>query len=588
MTTPNTPKIANTDNHALNPHLVNLHHLLGTHLSGIAPLVADMVNVSIGQARVLCTHAIDATLIFYLKKNESPPQSLDYTHYHKNHQWLHNSPVDTHTLKRLHTKNCEQLFFGKTDEIVKRIALLAKVSPSVAKQAVTLISELCQHHIEMLCVDSKLDNKQKRQWFELQTIFLKEYNPSQFWSALAEHSFTAPNISESDYRAKKGGAFFDQNIIKMPNYAWLLTLANHIGHKHQKPLTIGQILHPFDAVFDEQSKLALASLTNNIESVKNGTAKPQKTPAYRNDDSDKSSNLFAWLVSGAVMATAVGVFAVPKLFNDDNQKNQLVATQKQTPSTKTQALGHQDIAIVRVKDDELQAKTSIATKPKDVDKKTENKTTAKTDNKPKSDNRTDKTLAKKSETNKTKADKAKERERQNTLAKAERADKTKTDNKTNKVAQKPKTDNKADARLKADNKKVVSDKATPKKIDNTVVNSPKTTKTTAKADNKTDKRTETVAKTPTKAAPKPTNQTANASKPTTPKPVAKPTTPKPNNTVATPKSSNTPKPELLTTIRVEPIPTFGERNETSERPKNKNKNNSEPIINQDTIGKLGN
>lgn len=545
---------ATLPNAPLDPNLLNLHHLLNQHLGGIAPLIADLVNVSVGQARLLCTHAIDVSLIFLLK-NQNELYTPSNAILKKRHALLHASPLNLQSLSQLELVNCEQLFLDKSDEVIKRLSLLTKVVPQVAKHTASLICTLCQQHIALLATDGRLTDSQKSEWLGLQPIFLQKHGPAQFWSALAQHTLETPSVSTK-------ASQFDDRTHTLPNHAWLPAFAERIKIRHQKPLAIGRILHPNDTAFDAPVQ----------------TATPAQTPATLapiapiDPPKEKSqNNFFAWLVSGAVMATAVGVFAVPKLFNDKPETPTAIAVAPQPkpakPNTQAQSLGHhQDIAVVRIKDDEPEAEGDLITlKPKTQDRQ-ENKTNqgkvAPADSKEKS-RKADPVLVQDSKAKKERDNKEKERE------KARERDKAK-------VAQLAKKSEPArlDKTSKASDKKAELAKQPAKPKAETLVKSPKPA----------DKATPKTEKSVKAEKPVKTSNPVQTNKPVkTEKPKADPK-PKPNNEVAVaPKPSS----DLYTTIHIEQTTAPTERVQSDDRPKNKNKNNAEPIINQDTIGKLG-
>lgn len=586
MTNAQTPS---TDS-PLHPNLVNLHQLLNLHLSQFSPLIANAVNVSIGQAKLLCTHAIDASLVFYLKQtNLISPSNANLS---KTHKWLHGTVLDTNTLKRIEIKDCSELFGNKSDDIINRLAVLAKVPASVAKQVLNVVFTLCQHHTILLMTDGKLTPDEKDGWLALQSLLLQKYGPAQFWSAIAGHTLELPNLSEPIFKAAKNDTLFLATEPALPNPVWLTNFATLIKQKYQKPLIIGRISGLSDGIFDQ----VVANTTPIIAPAQHKVAPRQETKA--------PSNLFAWLVSGAVMATAVGVFAIPKLFND-TPKTAITAEQKpEKPATKAQALGHQDIAVVRIQEEEKPSVTFTSkVKPKEQDKepddapKQTNNEQAERLAKEKADKeRLAKERAERAERAKARAEKERaEQEKAERLARQKAEHKEKADKERAERLAKQRLEKERGEKAKAEQAKrevAKKDPAKPElaKKEPTKVIKKESPKVVADARPKTEPKVE-----PKKAEPKVIAKTEP--KKAEPKPKPRPAEPNPALTTMqvnpTPKIES-PKPtktEGLTTLSIQqttsPTPAANDIRPANSERKNKNKNNGEPIINQDTAGKLG-
>lgn len=591
----------------LNPQLVNLHRQCTLALANLAPLIANEMRISVGQAKLLITHSIDAGLVFLLKKYNDNPQAIHLqsnhlSHHAKLHQTLHGNRLDTHIFHNIPKQSCEQLFLDKSEEVVRRLSLTAKVPTHIAKQVASIVATLCQHHLEVLATDSKLEYGEKKEWLALQPIFLQKYAPTELWAAIAQTTLTAPTLKTGDIRVKLGlkESAFDQSEIALPNLPWLINLAHIAEQKYQKPLAIGQIAHPHDPVFDEKLKSVMAELSANITNdPKKSVAKSAKLPPKQPEN---NSPRFAWLISGAVMACALLVFAVPKLFGDKPPAQAVVAktTAKPANDTKIEGLGHQDIAVVRVKDDKKNETTA---------KTTNNQANAKAEQSAKDQKRAEQLKAEQEKTKQAKAeqaikaklaqekaDKAKaEKARAERLAaqkaeitKAEQAkkdNKIKADQKTEKAkkaqAEKARADRLAEqkaeqAKQQADKAKAEKAKAELAKAEKAKASKKEPNKTVAETRPKTD----TKAKTDTKPKPKPAQTNAAL------------TTMQVNPTPKIEPAKSAPKSDGLTTLSIQqstsPAPTASDIKPANSERKNKNKNNGEPIINQDTIGKLGN
>lgn len=593
----------------LDPNLVNLHRQFGISLANLAPLIANEVKISIGQAKMLITHAIDAVVIFLLKTQKDAPKSPNPSISARFHQQLHGSRLDTVTLKNLKIQDADRLFGDKNDEVITRLSTLCQVAPATATQVANIVASLCQHHLEVLAADGKLEYGEKKEWLAMQSLFLAQHPPAKTWATIAQYDLTAPTLKKGEVRVKLGTkeSSFDQSKIALPNLVWLISLAQITEQKYQKPLTIGQIAHPHDPIFDERVRTAMAELSATITNDPKSLAKSAKLP--KKEIAPAPNNRFAWLVSGAVMATAVGVFALPKLFVDKALEQTIATKVAPTPKksdTTIQGIGHQDIAVVRIKDDEA-SKTAVKTNDKTNDKPN-NKSDKASNKSAQQDTKAVKTLAEKPKTEPKKE--VKSEKTAPTVAKAKDPKTEKQSPKPNKVAEKSndkadarpviakastKTDNKVDARRanneKADNKSQKTDNktTTSNKTSDKVANTPKT------------QNTSTTAKVTRSQEPKQGQTQAKQTTPKTEQKTTRPTKTQNNPALTTMQVNATPaeKPKpttpakvddsSLSTLKIEQStrPVNTEQGSTNNERKNKNRNTGEPIINQDTIGKIG-
>lgn len=306
----------------INPYLVDIRTLLSHYLKNLPTILAHHLQVSIAKTRLAVQYGIEAIILGLHDSHEVPSPSPTL-------QQAFAKPIHLETLHKIHAEAVVHDFFhSKENSIIKTLSEASQLTQPQSRVALGMTIALTKDYLGHIIQHKKLTDHEYRQWLDLQYFFANA-NPLSW----ALPSIPKPtHLTYNDYQAKLGKTAtqsFDDGVVKLPNYRWLLELANTIKTHHQNIIILGKSLP-----------------------MVNTKATPTKTNQSNTNHTDKSKIAIftAWLAAkktplalfGTTLLVVIGLVGWWYL-------NQPKPESEQSQTTETIP---QDVAIVRIDDAE--------------------------------------------------------------------------------------------------------------------------------------------------------------------------------------------------------------------------------------------
>lgn len=222
----------------IDPHNTDIRTLLRTYLKDLPIILAHHLHVSAVKARLAVRHAIDAVILGLYNHHETPTPNVSLLQAFA-------KPTRLDTLKKIPAEAITHDFFHRNEkDVVHTLSQATTLTASQSTITLGLVVALAKDHLGRIIEHTKLTDNEYRQWLDLQYFFVHADRLN--WTIPSIPKPT--NLTYNDYHTKLGKQInqkFDDSTVKLPNYRWLLELANTINTHRNYAITLGKSLSLF-------------------------------------------------------------------------------------------------------------------------------------------------------------------------------------------------------------------------------------------------------------------------------------------------------------------------------------------------------